>query len=117
MKYFYMLVLSLSLVGCLDSTAEIDSTETTSSMNEKSIKLIKNGSQIDVNSQIVLEINNDYLNSSTVTSENLKIVKISDSNSSETVSGTLKVLDDLQTIMKHLKSLDFKSPLVFDNFK
>ena len=30
---------------------------------------------------------------------------------------TGKNIDDLQAVMKHLKSLDFKAPLVFDNFR
>ena len=30
---------------------------------------------------------------------------------------TGKNIDDLQAVMRHLKSLDLKAPLVFDNFK
>jgi uncharacterized protein YajQ (UPF0234 family) len=38
-------------------------------------------------------------------------------NQGDEIRVTSKNIDDLQKIMKHLKSLDFKSPLVFDNFK
>jgi uncharacterized protein YajQ (UPF0234 family) len=48
--------------------------------------------------------------------KNLKI-KVKAVNQGDEIRVTGKNIDDLQTIMKHLKSLDFKSPLVFDNFK
>jgi uncharacterized protein YajQ (UPF0234 family) len=48
--------------------------------------------------------------------KNLK-VKVKAVNQGDEIRVTGKNIDDLQTIMKHLKSLDFKSPLVFDNFK
>ncbi|PLY11038.1 MAG: YajQ family cyclic di-GMP-binding protein [Arcobacter sp.] len=48
--------------------------------------------------------------------KNLKL-KVKAVNQGDEIRVTGKNIDDLQTIMKHLKSLDFKSPLVFDNFK
>ncbi|WP_143145186.1 YajQ family cyclic di-GMP-binding protein [Arcobacter sp. LA11] len=44
-------------------------------------------------------------------------LKVKAVNQGDEIRVTGKNIDDLQTIMKHLKSLDFKSPLVFDNFK
>ena len=48
--------------------------------------------------------------------KNLKL-KVSAVNQGDEIRVTGKNIDDLQAIMKHLKSLDFKAPLVFDNFK
>ncbi len=48
--------------------------------------------------------------------KNLKL-KVKAVNQGDEIRVTGKNIDDLQTIMKHLKSLDLKSPLVFDNFK
>ncbi len=48
--------------------------------------------------------------------KNLKL-KVKAVNQGDEIRITSKNIDDLQKIMKHLKSLDFKSPLVFDNFK
>jgi uncharacterized protein YajQ (UPF0234 family) len=48
--------------------------------------------------------------------KNLKL-KVKAVNQGDEIRVTSKNIDDLQKIMKHLKSLDFKSPLVFDNFK
>ena len=44
-------------------------------------------------------------------------IKVKAVNQGDEIRVTGKNIDDLQTIMKHLKSLDFKSPLVFDNFR
>jgi len=44
-------------------------------------------------------------------------LKVKAVNQGDEIRVTGKNIDDLQTIMSHLKSLDFKSPLVFDNFK
>jgi uncharacterized protein YajQ (UPF0234 family) len=44
-------------------------------------------------------------------------LKVKAVNQGDEIRVTGKNIDDLQNIMKHLKSLDFKSPLVFDNFK
>lgn len=48
--------------------------------------------------------------------KNLKL-KVTAANQGDEIRVTGKNIDDLQVIMKHLKSLDFKAPLVFDNFK
>lgn len=44
-------------------------------------------------------------------------IKVKAVNQGDEIRVTGKNIDDLQTIMKHLKSLEFKSPLVFDNFR
>lgn len=44
-------------------------------------------------------------------------LKVKAVNQGDEIRVSGKNIDDLQTIMKHLRSLDFKSPLVFDNFK
>ena len=44
-------------------------------------------------------------------------LKVSAVNQGDTIRLTGKNIDDLQEVMKHLKSLDLKAPLVFDNFK
>ena len=48
--------------------------------------------------------------------KNLKL-KVTTANQGDEIRVTGKNIDDLQAVMKHLKSLDFKAPLVFDNFK
>ncbi|RXJ78544.1 YajQ family cyclic di-GMP-binding protein [Arcobacter sp. F155] len=44
-------------------------------------------------------------------------LKVKAVNQGDEIRVTGKNIDDLQTIMKHLKSLELKSPLVYDNFK
>ena len=43
--------------------------------------------------------------------------KVSAVNQGDEIRVTGKNIDDLQAVMKHLKTLDFKAPLVFDNFR
>lgn len=44
-------------------------------------------------------------------------LKVTAVNQGDEIRVTGKNIDDLQTVMKHLKSLDLKAPLVFDNFR
>ncbi len=44
-------------------------------------------------------------------------LKVKAVNQGDEIRVSGKNIDDLQAIMKHLRSLEFKSPLVFDNFK
>ncbi len=44
-------------------------------------------------------------------------LKVKAVNQGDEIRVTGKNIDDLQAIMRHLKSLDFKSPLVFENFR
>lgn len=44
-------------------------------------------------------------------------LKVSAANQGEEIRVTGKNIDDLQKVMRHLKSLEMKSPLVFDNFR
>ncbi len=48
--------------------------------------------------------------------KNLKL-KVTAVNQGDTIRVTGKNLDDLQAVMKHLRSLSLKAPLVFDNFR
>ncbi len=65
---------------------------------------------------IIDSIKQDEAKKIQVEIKNLKI-KVKAVNQGDEIRVTGKNIDDLQTIMKHLKSLEFKSPLVFDNFK
>ena len=44
-------------------------------------------------------------------------LKVSAVNQGDEIRVAGKNLDDLQTVMRHLKSLELKAPLVFDNFR
>lgn len=44
-------------------------------------------------------------------------LKVTAANQGDEIRVSGKNLDDLQTVMKHLKSLELKAPLVFDNFR
>ncbi len=44
-------------------------------------------------------------------------LKVSAVNQGDEIRVSGKNIDDLQTVMSHLKSLDLKAPLVFDNFR
>jgi uncharacterized protein YajQ (UPF0234 family) len=44
-------------------------------------------------------------------------LKVTAANQGDEIRVSGKNIDDLQKVMKHLKSLDFKAPLVFDNFR
>lgn len=55
--------------------------------------------------------------SKTITMEIKKLkLKVTSAIQGDEIRVSGKSLDDLQKVMKHLKSLDLKSPLVFDNF-
>ncbi|WP_375724201.1 YajQ family cyclic di-GMP-binding protein [Arcobacter sp. KX21116] len=87
-------------INSLDEAKKDDS----SGGNRKYVYAIVDSIKQDEAKQIQLEI------------KNLKL-KVKAVNQGDEIRVTGKNIDDLQTIMKHLKSLDFKSPLVFDNFK
>ncbi|MEA3289386.1 MAG: YajQ family cyclic di-GMP-binding protein [Campylobacterota bacterium] len=44
-------------------------------------------------------------------------MKVTSANQGDEIRVSGKNLDDLQKVIRHLKSLDFKAPLVFDNFR
>ncbi|MEA3354841.1 MAG: YajQ family cyclic di-GMP-binding protein [Campylobacterota bacterium] len=44
-------------------------------------------------------------------------LKVTSANQGDEIRVTGKNLDDLQKVIKHLRALDFKAPLVFDNFR
>lgn len=54
----------------------------------------------------------------TIQSEIKKLkLKVTAVNQGDEIRVSGKNIDDLQAVMKHLKSLELKAPLVFDNFK
>ncbi|RXJ96178.1 YajQ family cyclic di-GMP-binding protein [Malaciobacter molluscorum] len=54
----------------------------------------------------------------TIQSEIKKLkLKVTAVNQGEEIRVTGKNIDDLQAVMRHLKSLELKAPLVFDNFR
>jgi len=54
----------------------------------------------------------------TIIAENQKLkLKVQAVNQGDEIRVSGKKLDDLQNVMKHIKALDLKAPLVFDNFK
>ncbi|RXJ81128.1 YajQ family cyclic di-GMP-binding protein [Arcobacter sp. F2176] len=87
-------------INSLDEAKKDDS----SGGNRKYVYAIVDSIKQDEAKQIQVEI------------KNLKL-KVKAVNQGDEIRVTGKNIDDLQTIMKHLKSMDFKSPLVFDNFK
>lgn len=44
-------------------------------------------------------------------------IKVSAANQGDEIRVSAKNIDDLQKVMHHLKSIEWKSPLVFDNFR
>lgn len=44
-------------------------------------------------------------------------IKVSATNQGDEIRVSAKNIDDLQKVMHHLKSIEWKSPLVFDNFR
>lgn len=87
-------------INSLDEAKKEDS----SGGNRKFVYSIIDSIKADEAKQIQVEI------------KKLKI-KVKAVNQGEEIRVTGKNIDDLQTVMRHLKSLDFKSPLVFDNFR
>ncbi|MGD9625894.1 MAG: YajQ family cyclic di-GMP-binding protein [Arcobacter sp.] len=66
--------------------------------------------------KIVDSIEKDEAKKIQIEIKNLKL-KVTAVNQGDEIRVTGKNIDDLQTIMKHLRSLELKAPLVFDNFK
>lgn len=87
-------------INSLDEAKKEDS----SGGNRKFVYSIIDSIKADEAKQIQVEI------------KKLKI-KVKAVNQGDEIRVTGKNIDDLQAVMKHLKSLEFKSPLVFDNFK
>ncbi len=65
---------------------------------------------------IVDSIKQDEAKTIQVEIKKLKL-KVKAVNQGDEIRVSGKNIDDLQAVMRHLRSLDFKSPLVFDNFK
>ena len=99
-----ILISKMNKRGLSINSLEESKKEDSSGGNRKYIYAIIDSIKADEAKKIQVEI------------KNLKL-KVKAVNQGEEIRVTGKNIDDLQTIMKHLKSLDFKSPLVFDNFK
>lgn len=99
-----ILISKMNKRGLSINSLEESRKEDSSGGNRKYVFAIIDSIKADEAKQIQVEI------------KKLKI-KVKAVNQGDEIRVTGKNIDDLQTIMKHLKSLDFKSPLVFDNFK
>lgn len=99
-----ILISKMNKRGLSINSLEESKKEDSSGGNRKYVYAIIDSIKSDEAKQIQVEI------------KKLKL-KVKAVNQGDEIRVTGKNIDDLQTIMKHLKSLDFKSPLVFDNFK
>ena len=66
--------------------------------------------------KIIDSIEKDEAKKITTEIKKLKL-KVTATNQGDEIRVSGKKLDDLQTVMSHLKSLDLKAPLIFDNFR
>lgn len=99
-----ILISKMNKRGLSINSLEESKKEDSSGGNRKHTYVIVDSIKADEAKQIQVEI------------KKLKI-KVKAVNQGDEIRVTGKNIDDLQTIMGHLKSLEFKSPLVFDNFK
>ena len=99
-----ILISKMNKRGLSINSLEESRKEDSSGGNRKFVFVIVDSIKSDEAKQIQVEI------------KKLKL-KVKAVNQGDEIRVTGKNIDDLQTIMGHLKSLDFKSPLVFDNFK
>ena len=116
---------SLILVSSSDSKIDAMMDILISKMNKRGISInsleeIKkedsSGGNRKYSYKIIDSIEKDEAKKIQTEIKNLKL-KVTAVNQGDEIRVTGKNIDDLQAIMKHLKSLDFKAPLVFDNFK
>ena len=104
-----MLIILLFFLGCsteIEKSVSIDEAkkDDCSGGNRKYVYAIVDSIKQDEAKTIQLEI------------KKLKF-KVKAVNQGDEIRVTGKNIDDLQKIMKHLKEMEFKSPLVFDNFR
>ena len=66
--------------------------------------------------KIIDSIEKDEAKKIMVEIKKLKL-KVTATNQGDEIRVSGKKLDDLQNVMKHLKSLELKAPLIFDNFR
>ncbi len=99
-----ILISKMNKRGLSINSLEESRKEDSSGGNRKYIYAIIDSIKSDEAKQIQTEI------------KKLKI-KVKAVNQGDEIRVSGKNIDDLQAVMRHIKSLDFKSPLVFDNFK
>ncbi len=99
-----ILISKMNKRGLSINSLEESKKEDSSGGNRKYIYAIIDSIKSDEAKQIQVEI------------KKLKL-KVKAVNQGDEIRVTGKNIDDLQTIMRHLKSLELKSPLVFDNFR
>ena len=116
---------SLTLISASDNKIDAMLDIMISKMNKRgisinSLKEIKkedsSGGNRKYTFKIIDSIEKDEAKKIQTEIKNLKL-KVSAVNQGDTIRVTGKNIDDLQVIMKHLRTLDLKAPLVFDNFK
>lgn len=99
-----ILISKMNKRGLSINSLEESKKEDSSGGNRKYIYAIIDSIKSDEAKQIQVEI------------KKLKL-KVKAVNQGDEIRVTGKNIDDLQTVMRHLKSLELKSPLVFDNFR
>jgi hypothetical protein len=121
LKIFLTIILFYILLSGCSANSDEESIQQTSSSNnafisEKQLKIITNNATIPINSRVILKIENDTLKASSVNIENIYVELIGDINSK--VSGTVELLEDLQTIIfipDNYFEANSKYQLVFSN--
>lgn len=116
---------TLSLISASDNKVDAIKDILISKMNKRDISINSleelkaedaSGGNRKITFKIVDTIEKEEAKTIQTEIKKLKL-KVTAVNQGEEIRVTGKSIDDLQTIMKHLKSLELKAPLVFDNFR
>lgn len=116
---------TLSLVSASDNKVDAIKDILISKMNKRDISINSleelkaedaSGGNRKITFKIIDTIEKEEAKTIQTEIKKLKL-KVTAVNQGEEIRVTGKNIDDLQTIMKHLKSLELKAPLVFDNFR
>ncbi|AXX87589.1 YajQ family cyclic di-GMP-binding protein [Malaciobacter marinus] len=116
---------TLSLVSASDNKVDAIKDILISKMNKRDISINSleelkaedaSGGNRKITFKIIDTIEKEEAKTIQTEIKKLKL-KVTAVNQGEEIRVTGKSIDDLQTIMKHLKSLELKAPLVFDNFR
>ncbi len=116
---------TLSLISASDSKIDAIKDILLSKMNKRGISLnsleeLKSEDSSGGNKKFTYKIIDSIEKEEAKTIQNeikkLKL-KVTAVNQGDEIRVSGKNIDDLQTVMKHLRSLELKAPLVFDNFR
>ncbi|RYA24471.1 YajQ family cyclic di-GMP-binding protein [Malaciobacter halophilus] len=116
---------TLSLVSASDNKVDAIKDILISKMNKRDISINSleelkaedaSGGNRKITFKIIDTIEKEEAKTIQTEIKKLKL-KVTAVNQGEEIRVTGKSIDDLQIIMKHLKSLELKAPLVFDNFR